>query len=279
MTLHSRKPIGRKAAGVRPIGRKAAGVSTTSTVLLLLAVGFALESLAFLFLTDDATTAPARVVVLLRSAAQTGAKEDDMCMKEIYGTPYKIRCSTLRRKGAEKMTGKRAAAAVQRTATVREASEPPAAVPEGSRVRCADEDDGDVVYRYTSGHLRKYPSPEVTDYWHEGQGAAVRTMSCAHVPRGPAMTTNNDEAECIPVVKCFQETSQAVYRYLGGTLRQYPGTEVADSWVLDWRDVVEVLDCADVRRGPAMSAKVDSERAVKPRARVRPGKTPLSRHQ
>ena len=254
MTLFSRKPMGRKAVG----GRK-----TSTLLLLLLAVAIALEALAFLSLADDATTAAPAGSDAARAARAAGAddgaagpagpKEDDMCMQVIYGTPYKVQCSTLRRQNVEKMKEERAAAARQR-APREAAPPPPPSVPEGSPVRCADEDDGDI-YRYTTGHLRKYPSLEMADYWHEGWGAAIRTIACARVPRGPAMTTNNDEIDCVPVVKCFQETSQAIYRYLGGTLRQYPSTEVADSWVPNWRDAVEVIDCADVRRGPGMTAK------------------------
>merc|ERR1711957_573468 len=57
---------------------------------------------------------------------------------------------------------------------------------EGAPVECAGEAKG-VVYRYTGGALRYYPSVSVASSWDADWRAAVEKIDCSDISKGPVM--------------------------------------------------------------------------------------------
>ena len=61
-------------------------------------------------------------------------------------------------------------------------------IPEGASVEC---DDGTgMVYRYTGGQLRYYPSPPIAESWNSTWSKDIYRLSaveCAPIPKGASM--------------------------------------------------------------------------------------------
>ncbi|TYZ65656.1 hypothetical protein PybrP1_011620 [[Pythium] brassicae (nom. inval.)] len=133
---------------------------------------------------------------------------------------------------------------------------------EGQPIRC-DWNDA-MVYRYTDGRRRWYPTEVIATSWDPYWNLAV-TADCSTLPRGDDMSVNNPNTPAptpkSPVsrlvegqaIKC-DESEPEVYRFTNGMRRWYPTPAIASSWDPYW-DVFVIADCTTFGRGENMKKK------------------------
>merc|ERR1712194_92618 len=72
----------------------------------------------------------------------------------------------------------------------REAEARDRALKEGDPVTCHGHIDRSLVYRYTGGELRPYPSEGVASSWDPTWGKFVKRIDCVNIPKGAPMSWN-----------------------------------------------------------------------------------------
>ena len=138
-----------------------------------------------------------------------------------------------------------------------------------------------MVYRYTGGKLRHYPTTEIAAAWNPQWATGVRSLSateCAGIPVGfpmempvktNAATVTTPAVVFVTPVEGSSVTCQGrdgkVYRYTGGMLREYPSTQIASAWNPQWATGVRVLstaECAGLPVGLPMEMPVTTNAAT-----------------
>ena len=150
---------------------------------------------------------------------------------------------------------------------------------EGSSVTC--QGGNGMVYRYTEGMLRYYPSPEIAAAWNPQWDRGIRVLSaseCAGIPvsfpmempvKTNAATVTTPAVVFVTPVEGSSVTCQGrdgkVYRYTGGMLREYPSTQIAAAWNPQWATGVRLLssaECAGLPLGSPMEMPVTTNAAT-----------------